>query len=231
MFREWGEGQPEIFFSGISDFATVKVAEDGEEQGLPAWANEEGEWEVPCELLLPLAHPLSRAVRNIFWDKGDLGDVRVPAHQHAEEVYQGGERLRPRESSPDNIAHYEERLRYFEGDHVFVGGEGVEGAEEEEGEEAEEEEGVEAEEEEVEETEEEEGGEAEDEEGLDWIGGCRCLPVRPVPFRTTHFKAFVPAPYHTVPQAHLRISALFCTLLHPSLESNATHRQNTAAHF
>ena len=73
-------GQPETFFFGISDFTTVKVAEDREEQGLSAWANEEVEWEVPCELLLRLAHPLGRAVRKIFWDKGDLGDVRVPAH-------------------------------------------------------------------------------------------------------------------------------------------------------
>ena len=151
-------GQPETFFFGISDFATVRVAEDTEERGLPAWANEEVEWEVPCELLLPLANPLGRAVRKIFWDKGDLGDVRVPAHQHAEEVYQRGEHLRLREWSPDDVADYEERLRYFQGDHVFVGGEGVEGAEEEEGKEAEEEEGEEAEEEEVEETEEEEGG-------------------------------------------------------------------------
>ena len=92
---------------------------------------------MPCELLLPLAHPLGRAVRKIFWDKGDLGDVRVPAHQHAEEVYQKGEHLHLREWSPDGAADYEERLRYIR---VFVGGEGVEGAEEEEGEEAEEEE-------------------------------------------------------------------------------------------
>ena len=165
MFRGWGRGaNPKHFFFGISDFATVKVAEDREERGLPAWANEEVEWEVPCELLLPLAHPLGRAVRKIFWDKGDLGDVRVPAHQHAEEVYQRGEHLRLREWSPDDVADYEERLRYFQGDHVFVGGEGVEGAEEEEGEEAEEEEVEEAEEEEVEETEEEEGGEEKEEE-------------------------------------------------------------------
>ena len=157
-------GQPETFFFGISDFATVKVAEDREERGLPAWANEEVEWEVPCELLLPLAHPLGRAVRKIFWDKGDLGDVRVPAHQHAEEVYQRGEHLRLREWSPDDVADYEERLPYFQGDHVFVGGEGVEGAEEEEGEEAKEEEGEEAEEEGGGETEEEEGGEEKEEE-------------------------------------------------------------------
>ena len=110
------------------------------------------------------AHPLGRAVRKIFWDKGDLGDVRVPAHQHAEEVYQRGEHLRLREWSPDDVADFEERLRYFQGDHVFVGGEGVEGAEEEEGEEAEEEEGEEAEEEGGEETEEEEGGEEKEEE-------------------------------------------------------------------
>ena len=165
MFRGWERGaNPKHFFFGISDFATVKVAEDREERGLPAWANEEVEWEVPCELLLPLAHPLNRAVRKIFWDKGDLGDVRVPAHQHAEEVYQRGEHLRLREWSPDDVADYEERLRYFQGDHVFVGGEGVEGAEEEEGEEAEEEEGEEAEEEGGEETEEEEGGEEKEEE-------------------------------------------------------------------
>ena len=165
MFRGWERGaNPKHFFFGISDFATVKVAEDREERGLPAWANEEVEWEVPCELLLPLAHPLGRAVRKIFWDKGDLGDVRVPAHQHAEEVYQRGEHLRLREWSPDDVADYEERLRSFQGDHVFVGGEGVEGAEEEEGEEAEEEEGDEAEEEGGEETEEEEGGEEKEEE-------------------------------------------------------------------
>ena len=165
MFRGWERGaNPKHFFFGISDFATVKVAEDREERGLPAWANEEVEWEVPCELLLPLAHPLGRAVRKIFWDKGDLGDVRVPAHQHAEEVYQRGEHLRLREWSPDDVADYEERLWYFQGDHVFVGGEGVEGAEEEEGEEAEEEEGEEAEEEGGEETEEEEGGEEKEEE-------------------------------------------------------------------
>ena len=165
MFRGWERGaNPKHFFFGISDFATVKVAEDREERGLPAWANEEVEWEVPCELLLPLAHPLGRAVRKTFWDKGDLGDVRVPAHQHAEEVYQRGEHLRLREWSPDDVADYEERLRYFQGDHVFVGGEGVEGAEEEEGEEAEEEEGEEAEEEGGEETEEEEGGEEKEEE-------------------------------------------------------------------
>ena len=157
-------GQPETFFFGISDFATVKVAEDREERGLPVWANEEVEWEVPCELLLPLAHPLGRGVRKMFWDKGDLGHVRVLAHQHAEEVYQRGEHLRLREWSPDDVTDYEERLRYFEGDHVFVGGEGVEGAEEEEGEEAEEEEGVEAEEEEGMEAEEEEVEEAEEEE-------------------------------------------------------------------
>ena len=160
-----GGGGPtrNIFFFGISDFATVKVAEDREERGLPAWANQEVEWEVPCELLLPLAHPLGRAVRKIVWDRGDLGDVRVLAHQDAEEVYQRGEHLRLREWSPD-VDDYEERLRYFQGDHVFVGGEGVEGAEEEEGEEAEEEEAEEAEEEEVEETEEEEGGEEKEEE-------------------------------------------------------------------
>ena len=119
---------------------------------------------MPCKLLLPLAHPLGRAVRKIFWDKGDLGDVTVPAHQHAEEVYQRGEHLRLHEWSPDDVADYEERLRYFEGDHVFVGGKGVEGGEEEEGEEAEEEEGVEAEEEEGVEAEEEKGEEAEEEE-------------------------------------------------------------------
>ena len=165
MFRGWGRGaNPKTFFFGISDFATVKVAEDREERGLPSWANEEVEWEVPCELLLSLAHPLGRAVRKTFWDKGDLGDVRVPAHQHAEEVYQRGEHLRLREWSPDDVADYEERLRYFQGDHVFVGGEGVEGAEEEEGEEAEEEEVEEAEEEEVEEAEEEEGREEKEEE-------------------------------------------------------------------
>ena len=157
-------GQPETFFFRISEFATVKVAEDREERGLPAWANEEVEQEVPCELLLPLAHPLGRKVRKMFWDKGDLGDVRVPAHQHAEEVYQRGEHLRLREWSPDDVADYEERLRYFKGDHVFVGGEGVEGPEEEEGEEVEEEEGVEAEEEEGVEAEEEEVGETEEEE-------------------------------------------------------------------
>ena len=149
MFRGWGRGaNPKHFFFGISEFATAKVAEDREERGLPAWANEEVEWEVPCELLLPLAHPLGRAVRKLFWGKGDLGDARVPAHQHAEEVYQRGEHLRLREWSPDDVADYEERLRYFQGDHVFVGGEGVEGAEEEE----------------VEETEEEEGGEEKEEE-------------------------------------------------------------------
>ena len=165
MFRGWGKGaNPKHFFFGISDLATVKVAEDREERGLPAWANEEVEWEVPCELLLPFAYPLGRAVRKIFWDKGDLGDVTVPAHQHAEEVYQVGEHLRLREWSPDDVADYEERLRYFQGDHVFVGGEGVEGAEEEEGEEAEEEEVEEAEEEEVEETEEDEGGEEKEED-------------------------------------------------------------------
>ena len=60
--------------------------------------------------------------------------MRVPAHQHAEEVYQRGQHLRLREWSPDDVADYEERLRYFQGDHVFVGGEGVEGAKEEEGE-------------------------------------------------------------------------------------------------
>ena len=123
MFRGWGRGaNPKHFFFGISDFATVKVVEDREERGLPAWANEEVEWEVPCKLLLPLAHPLGRALRKMFWDKGDLGDVRVPAHQHAEELYQRGEHLRLREWLPDDVADYEERLRYFEGDHVFVGG-------------------------------------------------------------------------------------------------------------
>ena len=166
MFRGWGmAANPKHFLFGISDFANVKVAEDKEERGLPAWANEEMQCEVSCELLLALAHPSGWAVRKMFWDKGDLGDVRVPAHQHAEEVYQGGEHLRLHEWSPDDAADYEERLRESEGDHVFVGGQGMEGAEEEEGEEAEEEEGVEAEEEEVEETEEEEGEEAEDEEG------------------------------------------------------------------
>ena len=165
MFRGWGRGaNPKLFFFGISYFATVKVTEDREHRGLPAWANEEVEWEVPCELLLPLAHPLGWAVRKMFWDKGDLVDVRVPAHQHAEEVYQRGEHLRLREWSPEDVADYEERLRYFQGDHVFVGGEGVEVPEEEEGEEAEEEEVEEAEEEEVEETEEEEGGEEKEEE-------------------------------------------------------------------
>ena len=117
-----------------------------------------------CELLLPLAHPLGWAVRKTFSDKGDLGDVRVPAHQHAEEVYQRGEHLRLCAWSPDDVTDYEERLRYFEGDHVFVGGEGVEGEKEEEGQEAEEEEGVEAEEEEGVDAEEEEGVEAEEEE-------------------------------------------------------------------
>ena len=101
----------------------------------------------------------------------------MPAHQHAEEVYQGGKHLRLREWSTDDVAEYEERLRYFEGDHVFVGGEGVEGAEEQEGEEAEEKEGVEAEENEVEETEEEEGGEAEDEEGEEQEEEERKAPV------------------------------------------------------
>ena len=52
-FRGWGRGaNPKHFYFGISDFATVKFAEDREERGLPAWANEEVEWEVPCELLL-----------------------------------------------------------------------------------------------------------------------------------------------------------------------------------
>ena len=165
MFRGWGRGaNPKHFFFGISDVATVKVAEDREERGLPAWANEEVEWEVPCELLLPLAHPLGWAVRKMLWDKGELGDVRVPAHQHAEEVYQRGEHLRLCEWSPDDVADYEERLRYIQGDHVFVGGEGVEGAEEKEGGEAKKEEVEEAEEEEVKETKEEEGGEEKEEE-------------------------------------------------------------------
>ena len=184
-------GQPETFFFGISDFATVKVAENREERGLSAWANEEEEWEMPCELLLPLAHPLGRALRKMFWDKGDFGDPRVPAHQHAEDVYQRGEHLRLCEWSPDNVANYEERLRYFQGDNVFVGGEGVEGAEEEEGEEAEEEEVEEAEEEEVEETEEEEGGEEKEEE--------RKAPVDIGPQLSIEVDAFPPpkpAPKH-----------------------------------
>ena len=37
--------------------------------------------------------------------------MRVPAHQHAEEVYQRGGHLRLREWSPDDVADYEERLR------------------------------------------------------------------------------------------------------------------------
>ena len=127
------------------------------------------EWEEPCKLLLPLAHPLGQAVRKMFWDKADLGDVRVRAPQHAEEVYHRGEHLRLREWSPDDVADYEQRLREFEGVHVFVGGEGVEGAEEEEGEQAEEEE--------VEETEEEEGEEAEDEEGGENKEEARKAPV------------------------------------------------------
>ena len=74
MFRGWGRrANPKHFFFGISDFATVKVAEDRGDRGLPAWANEEVEWEVPWELLLPLAHPLRRASRKIIWDKGDFG--------------------------------------------------------------------------------------------------------------------------------------------------------------
>ena len=77
---------------------------------------------MPCELLLPLAHLLSRAVRRIFSDKGDLGDVRVPAHQHLGEVYQRGEHLRLREWLSHNVADYEERLRCFEREDVFVGG-------------------------------------------------------------------------------------------------------------
>ena len=69
-----GEGdQPETFFFGISDFATVKVAEDREERGLPAWANEEVQWEVPCELLLPLAHPLGLGGAQKLLGQGGLG--------------------------------------------------------------------------------------------------------------------------------------------------------------
>ena len=74
MFRGCGRGaNPKHFLFGISDFATIKVAGDREERGLPSWANEDLEWEVPCELLLPLAHPFGRAVRKLFVTKGTWG--------------------------------------------------------------------------------------------------------------------------------------------------------------
>ena len=120
-------------------------------------------------------------MRKKIWDKGDLGDVRVRAQQHAKEVYQRGEHLRLRAWSADDVIDYEERLREFEGVHAVVVGEGVKGTEEEEGEEAEDEEGEDAEEEEVEETEEEEGEEAEDEEGG---GGKEELQKAPVDIET-----------------------------------------------
>ena len=72
MFQGRKRGaDPNHFLFGIFDFVTVRVAEDKEERGLPEWANDVVEWEVPCELLLPLAHPLGRALRKTFWDKGD----------------------------------------------------------------------------------------------------------------------------------------------------------------
>ena len=107
-----------------------------------------------------------------FWGQGGLEGREGAGTPTRGGGVSKGEHLRLLEWSPNDVGDYEERLRYFEGDHVFVGGEGVEGAEEEEGEEAEEEEGVEAEEEEgmeaeggeVEETKEEEGGEEKEEE-------------------------------------------------------------------
>ena len=42
------------------------------------------------ELLLPLVHRLGRAVRNIFWSKGELGQVTVQDHKHEEELHHGG---------------------------------------------------------------------------------------------------------------------------------------------
>ena len=87
MFQGWKRGaELSHFLAGFFGFATVTVAEDKEERGLPEWANDEVEWEMLCKFLLPLAHPLGRAVRKIFWSKGDLGDVTVPAHQHEAEL-------------------------------------------------------------------------------------------------------------------------------------------------
>ena len=132
--------------------------------GLPAWANEAVECELPCELLLPFAHPLRRAVRKTFSDKGDLLDVRVRAHQHREEAYQRAEHLLLPAWLDNNVADYKARLAAFEGAHVSVGGQRLEEDEEEEGEDAEEEEGEEAEEEEGEEAKNEEGSEHKEEE-------------------------------------------------------------------
>ena len=50
---------------------------------------------MPCELLLPVAHPLGRAMRKMFWDKGDLGDVRVRAHTPKHIWARNGTLLRP----------------------------------------------------------------------------------------------------------------------------------------
>ena len=104
---------------GIFDFATVTVAENKEERGLPESANKKVEWEVPCEFIIQLAHPLPRSVGKIFWTKGNLRDVTVQAHQHEREVYQRGKHLHFCARSDDDIAVYQVRLQAFEGPHDF----------------------------------------------------------------------------------------------------------------
>ena len=132
------------------------------------------EREVPCELLPPIAHPLGRELRKILWDTGDLGDVTVPVHQQAENVYQRGERPRLRAWSDDETNDYKVRLPAFQGAHAFVAGGGGEEDEEEEREEDEE---AEAEEDEGEEREAPEDGDAD----LSILPDIDSAPRRPAP--------------------------------------------------
>ena len=85
-----------------------------------------------CEFLLPFAHPLGRAVRKMFWTKGELGDVTVRAHQPGEELYQRGEHLHLRVSVDNDNVDYKVHLEAFERPHIFLEWEGVKEEEEEE---------------------------------------------------------------------------------------------------
>ena len=146
MFRGCGRGtDPKHFFSGFSTSRPSRSRRAGKSVVCPHGLKKMRSGRCLASSSYPLCTRWVGRCAKFFWDKGDSGDVRVQAHQHAEEVYQRGEHLRLRKWSAEDVDDYEERLRECEGKHVFLGGQGVEGAEEEEGGKAEEEEGDESE--------------------------------------------------------------------------------------
>ena len=77
------------------------------------------EYEVPCEHLLPLAQPLGRAVRSMFWERVVFWDGTVEAHQCKEEVHQREDHLLLQQWSAYDGAKYKGRSAHVESNNVL----------------------------------------------------------------------------------------------------------------